>query len=245
MKKLVTGTFNLSILTVGALLLSGLPLFAQGNFAQGNSSPKPRGSHAVSFGVSAPLRDLAALPVQHPYAFRRDNHRRDNRLRQGPRREGPRREDPRRAAGSAVDMVGQRTADAGRNFDIYMGLVGMGVFFPGFYYFDYTFPDANIAVSDFQIVQVVNSSFAVLNKGGSILTHWFIPFNSLWQRVTSSCLCKNPEGAVFPFQIKSLEDGVDDAVHALHIDKTDHGPSAAANFHETTLNDIGGAQLLP
>jgi hypothetical protein len=33
----------------------------------------------------------------------------------------------------------------------------------------------------------------------------------------SSCLCKNPEGASFPFQIKPLEYGVDDAVHALHV----------------------------
>jgi hypothetical protein len=37
----------------------------------------------------------------------------------------------------------------------------------------------------------------------------------------SSCLCKKLEGAVFPFQIKSLEDGVDDSIH---VDKAYHGP---------------------
>jgi hypothetical protein len=36
----------------------------------------------------------------------------------------------------------------------------------------------------------------------------------------SSCLCKKLEGAVFPFQIKSLEDGVDDSIH---VDKANHG----------------------
>ena len=59
--------------------------------------------------------------------------------------------------------------------------------------------------------------------------------------VTSSCLCKNAEGAGFPFQGEALEDGVDDAVHALHVDKTDHGPGPAAHLHETALDEVGGA----
>ena len=33
----------------------------------------------------------------------------------------------------------------------------------------------------------------------------------------SSCLCKKLEGAVFPFQVKSLEDGVDNAVHRTKL----------------------------
>ena len=32
----------------------------------------------------------------------------------------------------------------------------------------------------------------------------------------SSRSCKNTEGTIFPFQVESLEDGVDDAVHGLH-----------------------------
>src|SRR5579875_2489527 len=63
--------------------------------------------------------------------------------------------------------------------------------------------------------------------------------------VTSSSLCKYSEGAVFPFQIESLEDGVDDAVHGLHIDETDHGSSTASDFPEAAFDDIGGAQLAP
>lgn len=42
--------------------------------------------------------------------------------------------------------------------------------------------------------------------------------------VSSSRFCKNSEGAVFPFQAESLEDGVDDAVHRLDVDEANHGP---------------------
>jgi hypothetical protein len=37
--------------------------------------------------------------------------------------------------------------------------------------------------------------------------------------VMSSRLCKSLEGAVFPFQVKSLEDGINDAVHTSHVEK--------------------------
>src|SRR5579875_3175815 len=63
--------------------------------------------------------------------------------------------------------------------------------------------------------------------------------------VTSSCLCKYAEGAVFPFQIESLEDGVDDAVHGLHVDEANHGPGSSTHFDEAAFDDIGGAQLAP
>src|SRR5215469_3147755 len=61
--------------------------------------------------------------------------------------------------------------------------------------------------------------------------------------VTSSCLCKKLDGAGFPFQVESLEDGVDDAVHTFHVHKAHHGPSAAAHFHEAALDHVGGTQL--
>src|ERR1044071_8744557 len=63
--------------------------------------------------------------------------------------------------------------------------------------------------------------------------------------VTSSCLCKNAEGAGFPFQVKAMEDGVDDSVDTLHVHKADHRSGAPPYFYKTTLNDIGGPQLLP
>ncbi len=61
----------------------------------------------------------------------------------------------------------------------------------------------------------------------------------------SSRLCRYSEGAGFPFQVESLEDGVDDPIHRLHVDEADHGPGSAADFDETALDDVGGAQLAP
>ncbi len=60
----------------------------------------------------------------------------------------------------------------------------------------------------------------------------------------SSCLCKHGEGAGFLFQVESLEDGVDDAVHGFDVDKTDHGPGAASHFHEATLNHMGDGKIV-
>src|SRR5207249_800795 len=44
---------------------------------------------------------------------------------------------------------------------------------------------------------------------------------------------------------ESLENGVDDAVHAFDIHEAHHGASAAANFDEAALDHIGGAQFAP
>ena len=78
-----------------------------------------------------------------------------------------------------------------------------------------------------------------------IITAGWGPVKPRHHAVMSSSLCKKVEGAVFPFQVESLEDGVDDAVHALHVDEADHGPGSAAYFHETAFDDVGGAHLLP
>jgi len=63
--------------------------------------------------------------------------------------------------------------------------------------------------------------------------------------VMSSRLCKNLEGAIFPFQVKSLEDGINDAIHTSHIHETNHWPGPPTYFDKTTLNDVGGAQFTP
>src|SRR5438445_13145732 len=64
-------------------------------------------------------------------------------------------------------------------------------------------------------------------------------------RVTSSCLCKKSEGAVLPLLIEPLKNRIDDSLHAGHIHEQDHGPGAPPDFHEATLDGIGGAQLAP
>src|SRR4051794_39371614 len=87
---------------------------------------------------------------------------------------------------------------------------------------------------------------------GSMAQRWWTmiqaatPHAKLTSRtVTSSRLCKNAEGAVFPFQVETLEDGVDDSVHGFDVDEADHGPRSSPDFDETALDDIGGTQLAP
>ena len=63
--------------------------------------------------------------------------------------------------------------------------------------------------------------------------------------VPSSCLCKNSEGAVFPIAVKAAKNRKDNPVHAMHVDKTDHGSSSTAHFHKTALDHIGRPQLSP
>src|SRR5581483_651840 len=64
-------------------------------------------------------------------------------------------------------------------------------------------------------------------------------------RVMSRGLCKNLEGAVFPFQVEALEDGVDDSVHAVYVHKAHHGPGTPPYLDKAALDDVGGAQLPP
>jgi hypothetical protein len=37
-------------------------------------------------------------------------------------------------------------------------------------------------------------------------------------------------------QVESPEDGVDDSVHAVHIDKAHHGPGPSAHFYKAVLH---------
>src|SRR6266852_7642455 len=62
--------------------------------------------------------------------------------------------------------------------------------------------------------------------------------------VMSSCLCKYGEGAGFPFQIESVEDGIEDAVDTFYVHKTNHGPGSPPHFHEAALDDVSGTQFL-
>src|SRR5207245_9534883 len=66
-------------------------------------------------------------------------------------------------------------------------------------------------------------------------------------RVMSSCLCKKAEGPVPPLVpfVVAIEDGIDNAVHALDVEDADHGACATTHLHKAALDDIGGAQLGP
>lgn len=61
----------------------------------------------------------------------------------------------------------------------------------------------------------------------------------------SSCLRKNSEAVVFPVFIETVEDDIDDPVHAVDMGEHNHGSGSATHLHKTALDGIGGSQLLP
>ena len=132
--------------------------------AQDNSSPKSTIRHAVSFGVSLPLRELVKLPQSPGYGFHEDES-----YRRGPADH----------FGRAVDPVEQRAAGAAANYSLGLNVLGIGNGFPNFSV-PVAPPDTNIAVGDTQIVEWVNLSYAVFDKAtGSPLT-MALRGNTLW-----------------------------------------------------------------
>src|ERR1035437_2232825 len=150
--------FHLSTTVVGMLLLfASVPLTAQYN------SPKPIVNHAVASGISAPLRDLAKLPARPQYGFHEAN---------------PVRRIPRRPAASLVDRVEQHSSAVPVNYSIGINVLGLGNGFPN-YTIGFAPPDTNMAVGDTQLVEYVNTSWAVFDKSGNALTG-APDGNSLW-----------------------------------------------------------------
>src|SRR5271163_3548530 len=84
------------------------------------------------------------------------------------------------------------------------------------------------------------AAFLLPSGRSAIMQHKTPSVKQNCTRVMSSCLCKYGEGAGFPFQVESLEDGVDDAVHALDIHKAHHRPGTPSDFHEAAFDHIGG-----
>jgi len=50
---------------------------------------------------------------------------------------------------------------------------------------------------------------------------------------------------VLPLLVESVKNRIDDSLHAGQFIEQDHGPGAPSNFHEATLDGVGGAQLAP
>ncbi len=105
------------LLAMSMLLLCSLALFARDN-----SSPAPTIRGAVSFGVSAPLRELAKLPAPPQYAFH--GNRLVRQMRRG-------------STGTVVDAVEQSTAASGSNFSINVNAARSGSRLPRFYFRDW------------------------------------------------------------------------------------------------------------
>ena len=62
--------------------------------------------------------------------------------------------------------------------------------------------------------------------------------------VSSSHLCKQVEGAGSPFQVAPAKGRVSDSIDTLNLHKADHRSRSSAYFHETELDDVGGAYFL-
>ena len=202
--------------------LLGMTLFllcSLGLFAKDNSSPAPTVRPVVSFGVSAPLREVAKLPPPTRYVFH------TNRLVRQTHR-GP--------AGTVVDAVEQSTAGSGSNFSINVNVTGVGLAFSKFSAVT-SYPDANIAVGDNQIVQSVNLAFAVFDKTGKALTS-ATTMNSLWAGVGGPCYTNDDGQAIAQWDV---------AAHRwLLAQNVLSGPPYYACVAVSTSNDATGTYYL-
>ena len=139
--------------------------------AQDKSSLKPIIRQAVAFGVSPPLRELVKLPQPPRYGFHDFEPQ------------------PRVAVSefkAGFDPVEQSTAGAGASYSVGLNVFGLGNGFPN-YPTGVSPPDTNMAVGDTQIVQWVNTYYAVFDKTtGSPLTD-ALPGNNFWYGWDSDC----------------------------------------------------------
>ncbi len=171
MKTRVMSAFWLSMLGLSVLLLCGPALFAQGG-----SSPSPTVRHAVAFGVTAPLRELAKLPARPRYVLQANHFLRPSQ---------------RRSTGVVVDGVEQSAAGGGSSFSIGANSPGLGLDFSGFDT-NFNYPDDNIAVGQDQIVQVVNNSVAVFDKSLNPLVS--VSIDEILGQLGGDCATGAPEG---------------------------------------------------
>lgn len=151
-------------LLVFGVLLCGLPLAAQDAV-----------HHAVAFGVSAPLGDLALMPHELQYGFHEAN---------------PVHRIPKRSFGKVVDGVEQSpTANQPSDFALGANFLGVGNGFNGFHP-SVAPPDTNMAVGDTQVVQWVNASYTVCQKTAPYTCGPAVLGNTLWSGLSGNPLCK-------------------------------------------------------
>ncbi len=160
--------FHVSTLAMGMLLLFvSVPLTAQDDTA------KVTVNHAVAWGVSAPVRDLAKLPTTPKYGFHEAN---------------PVHRIAMRPAAPVIDQVEQKTAGSSANYSIGLNFLGLGNGFPN-YTVSNAPPDTNMAVGDTQVVEWVNVSWEVFDKNTGNAELGPVTGNSLWQALPPGSLC--------------------------------------------------------
>ncbi|MGO9519863.1 MAG: hypothetical protein ACLPND_22730 [Candidatus Korobacteraceae bacterium] len=169
-----------SMLAVGVLLLCALPLVAQEN----NTYIQ----HAVRFGVSPRLSDLAKLPHSPQYGFHENN---------------PVRRIPKRPVGPIVDTVEQSSvASSGVAYSIGANILGVGNGFPNYSVPDAP-PDTTMAVGDNQIVQWVNVSYTVCQKTSPYTCGPAIEGNTLWSSLGGICAGNNDGDIIAQWDVQA------------------------------------------
>jgi hypothetical protein len=153
---------SLSSLVLGVLLTCTFPLAAQDAV-----------NHAVAFGISAPLGELAKLPQPAHYGFHEAN---------------PARRVPKPSFGQVVDSVEQTSAADSVNYSIGANFLGVGTGFPNYSVPDAP-PDTTMAVGDTQIVQWVNVSYTVCEKVSPYTCGPAVIGNALWSGLKGNPLC--------------------------------------------------------
>jgi hypothetical protein len=166
----MTKVTSCSTLMIGLVVLSvcGLPLSAQVD------SPRMSFRHPVHFAVSPPLRELAKLPPHRPYGF----HEETEPVRYVDRHPG-------RILGHPADPVEQRVPSSPSGISVGLSVLGVhnvNSLWP---------PDTNAAVGDTQVVEWVNTSYAVYNKSTGALEAGPFDGNLLWQALGGSCYNEN------------------------------------------------------
>ncbi|MGO9519864.1 MAG: hypothetical protein ACLPND_22735 [Candidatus Korobacteraceae bacterium] len=179
----MTRKFLCALLLGGCvLLMCSLPMMAQNS-----SSSAPTVTHAVSFAVSSPLRELARLPQAPQYGFHEIN---------------PLGRIPMKDFGHAVDPVEQSTAGPAANYSIGLNILGVGNGFPNYSVPDAP-PDTNMAVGDTQIVQWVNVSYAVFDKtSGKALTGAILG-NALFSSLGGNCQTYNSGDIIAQWDVQA------------------------------------------
>lgn len=163
------------LVTLGVLMFCTLPASAQVN-----STPQITFRHAASFAVSPPLGELARLPRQPIYGFQEANPEPHVNFHPG------------RKPGFVNDPVEQISPGAPASISIGLNLLGVGNGFPGYSDPQYP-PDSNAAVGDTQVVEWVNTSYAVFDKHSGTILAGPLDGNSLWGPLGGLCSSAWPD----------------------------------------------------
>lgn len=168
------------ILSAALLVLGVLAFFARSAYAQDNSNPPMTVHHPAAFAISPPLRELDKLPGRPIYGLSEANPEPYVNFHPG------------RQTGFVADPVEQRSPGGRASISIGLNFLGVGNGFPDFSNPQFP-PDTNAVVGDTQVVEWVNTSFAVFDKNTGAVLAGPIIGGVLWSDLGGSCNSSEPD----------------------------------------------------